>query len=116
MTRMYLPITVGFIGILALVQGCSSAGSTPSDELTSGDEDPGSPTDRGAVDNTEKPAPAPAPTNGGTPPATPPAAPPVTKSKMTFFVTSTGTAALGGNLGGLIGADKKCQDLATAVN
>lgn len=34
---------------------------------------------------------------------------------MTFFVTSTGTAALGGNLGGLVGADKKCQDLAVAV-
>jgi hypothetical protein len=35
---------------------------------------------------------------------------------MTFFVTSTGSAAQGGNLGGLAGADKKCQDLATAAN
>ena len=34
---------------------------------------------------------------------------------MTFFVTSA-PAGNGGNLGGLAGADKKCQDLATAVN
>jgi hypothetical protein len=40
---------------------------------------------------------------------------PTDKSAMTFFVTSTGSGAMGGNLGGLAGADKKCQDLATAV-
>jgi len=34
---------------------------------------------------------------------------------MTFFVTSTGSGALGGNLGGLEGADAKCRQLATAV-
>src|SRR5207253_630503 len=34
---------------------------------------------------------------------------------MTFFVTSTGSGAMGGNLGGLEMADKKCKDLATAV-
>jgi hypothetical protein len=32
---------------------------------------------------------------------------------MTFFVTSTGNGASGGNLGGLSGADAKCQNLAT---
>jgi hypothetical protein len=37
------------------------------------------------------------------------------KSTMTFFITSTGSGAMGGNLGGLAGADKKCQDLAGAV-
>jgi len=37
------------------------------------------------------------------------------KSMMTFFISSTGSGAMGGNLGGLAGADKKCQDLATAV-
>src|SRR4029078_7463323 len=37
------------------------------------------------------------------------------KSTMTFFITSTGRGAMGGNLGGLSGADKKCQDLAAAV-
>jgi hypothetical protein len=34
---------------------------------------------------------------------------------MSFFITSTGSGAAGGNLGGLTGADKKCQDLAMAV-
>jgi hypothetical protein len=32
---------------------------------------------------------------------------------MSFFVTSTGNGANGGNLGGLAGADAKCQNLAT---
>jgi hypothetical protein len=32
---------------------------------------------------------------------------------MSFFVTSTGSGAAGGNLGGLAGADAKCQNLAT---
>jgi hypothetical protein len=40
----------------------------------------------------------------------------VGKSKMTFFATSTGSGANGGNLGGIAGADKKCADLAAAVN
>jgi hypothetical protein len=34
---------------------------------------------------------------------------------MSFFVTSTGSVAQGGNLGGLAGADMKCQTLAQAV-
>jgi hypothetical protein len=38
-----------------------------------------------------------------------------TKSTMTFFVTSTGSGAKGGDLGGLAGADAKCQQLAAAV-
>ena len=33
--------------------------------------------------------------------------------QMTFFATSVGTGAMGGNLGGLAGADAKCQNLAT---
>ena len=33
---------------------------------------------------------------------------------MTFFITSVGLGD-GGNLGGIVGADKHCQDLATAV-
>jgi hypothetical protein len=36
-------------------------------------------------------------------------------STMSFFITSTGSGAMGGNLGGLTGADAKCQSLATAV-
>lgn len=38
----------------------------------------------------------------------------VPSKKMTFFVTSVGSGK-GGDLGGLEGADKHCQDLATAV-
>ncbi len=34
---------------------------------------------------------------------------------MSFFVTSTGSGADGGNLGGLAGADAKCQNLATSA-
>ncbi len=34
---------------------------------------------------------------------------------MTFFVTSTGSGAQGGNLGGLDGADARCRQLASAV-
>lgn len=34
---------------------------------------------------------------------------------MTFFVTSTGSGARGGDLGGLAGADAKCQALASAA-
>ena len=34
---------------------------------------------------------------------------------MSFFVTSTGSGAAGGNLGGLVGADAKCEMLAAAV-
>jgi hypothetical protein len=36
-------------------------------------------------------------------------------SGMSFFVTSTGTGAMGGNMGGLAGADMKCQMLAEAA-
>jgi hypothetical protein len=46
------------------------------------------------------------------PPAAPKPAPP--KQPMSFFVTSVGSGN-GGNLGGLSGADKHCQALATAV-
>jgi hypothetical protein len=34
---------------------------------------------------------------------------------MSFFVTSTGSGNMGGNLGGLAGADAKCQSLAAAA-
>jgi hypothetical protein len=34
---------------------------------------------------------------------------------MSFFITSTGSGTMGGNLGGLAGADAKCQALAAAV-
>ena len=45
----------------------------------------------------------------GSTPATP------REPSLSFFVTSTGSGAAGGNLGGLAGADAKCQSLASAV-
>lgn len=38
-----------------------------------------------------------------------------TEPSLSFFVTSVGTGSLGGNVGGLAGADERCQDLAAAV-
>jgi hypothetical protein len=119
---MRLSFGLGFAAILTLVQGCSSAGSTPTDALDVGQGDPEPGADNGAPASgtTADPSAPPAtnttpPASGSTPAPAPGPAPPPVKSKMTFFVTSTGTAALGGNLGGLVGADKKCQDLATAA-
>lgn len=34
---------------------------------------------------------------------------------MSFFVTSTGSGAIGGNFGGIIGGDQKCQSLGAAA-
>ena len=36
-------------------------------------------------------------------------------NSMTFFLTSTGSGSMGGDLGGLAGADAKCKQLAAAV-
>ena len=36
-------------------------------------------------------------------------------SPLSFFVSSTGSGVMGGNLGGLAGADAKCEALAAAV-
>ena len=40
---------------------------------------------------------------------------PAAAGDMSFFVTSEGSGVLGGNLGGLEGADEICQGLADAV-
>lgn len=39
-----------------------------------------------------------------------------TEPSLSFFVTSVGTGSLGGNVGGLAGADELCQNLAAAVD
>ena len=101
--------------LLGLVVGCTNTGTPLENDRLAGDRTSGS-TDgensgsTGGKDGTTSTNPA-APSAPGAP-ATP-AAP--AKSTMTFFVTSTGTKELGGNLGGLAGADKKCQDLAVAA-
>lgn len=38
-----------------------------------------------------------------------------TERSLSFFVTSVGTGSIGGNVGGLAGADEFCQNLAAAV-
>lgn len=121
---------VGIAAVLSLGIACSSAGQSPPSDEGQGEDSPESPapasnteegtpgSTTGSGDKTTPPA-APSGTNTSPPTApTTPAQPPAPKPKstMTFFVTSTGSGALGGNLGGLAGADKKCQDLATAVN
>lgn len=55
---------------------------------------------------------------GATPPdpdAGAPTEPPTPTPPMTFFVSSDAAFARGGNLGGLEGADQRCQTLATAA-
>jgi hypothetical protein len=90
--------------LVAMVVACTNVGTPLNDDRLS-DQDRaqtgGSAENSGAGSTTA-------------PPAAPP--PPAAPARMTFFITSTGSGALGGNLGGLAGADKKCQDLATAVN
>ncbi len=116
---MRLALCLGFASLIALVQGCSSAGTTTTLDENAGEETPGDSnedsTPTGATDDQsgdEGTGTTPPATDPPGTPAPPPGPPP--KSKMTFFVTSTGSGQ-GGDLGGLAGADKKCQDLATAV-
>ncbi len=115
---MRLALALGFTAFLALVQGCSSKGPSTTLEDGAGEETPGdsseepTPAAKGGGEDKGTPAPAPS-ADDNAPPAQNPGPPP--KSTMTFFVTSTGSGAQGGNLGGLAGADKKCQDLAAAV-
>ena len=115
---MRLALSLGFAAFFALVQGCSNTGTTTTLDENAGDDTPGDSIEvpGGSGDQAEGDNSTPAPDQTGQPtnpePPGPPAPPP--KSKMTFFVTSTGSEE-GGNLGGLDGADKKCQDLAAAV-
>jgi hypothetical protein len=110
---MRVLVTVGFSTMLMLVQGCSSDEPPAGEEPTPGEQSPGGEENNGG-ETTPPAANPPTSAETTTPAPAEPAKP--EKSKMTFFVTSTGSGAQGGNLGGLEGADKKCQSLATAVN
>jgi hypothetical protein len=119
-------LRLGFPVITFLVIACSSTGPTAPDRVDMGDMNPvvsdpsnGAKKDPDALptptaNSNGQPVPYPGQTPAGTSTAPTPELPKV-RSKMTFFVTSTGSGALGGNLGGLAGADKKCTDLATAA-
>lgn len=64
---------------------------------------------------TTPPPDAAVPSDAGADAAPTDASPADAGSTLSFFVTSTGSGANGGNLGGLAGADAKCQQLAQAV-
>ena len=64
---------------------------------------------------TTPPPDAAVPSDAGADAAPTDASPTDAGSTLSFFVTSTGSGANGGNLGGLAGADAKCQQLAQAV-
>lgn len=85
-----------------LIRGGTPGGDVDDDDTSTGDST-SAPKDSGTT-------PSPVEDAGSTPVDAAPA-----KSAMTFFATSTGTGANGGNLGGLAGADTKCQTLATAA-
>ena len=119
---MRLALALQFTVLVALVQGCSSPGTSTTLDPNAGEDTPGDstgdPTSTGegeAEGDKSTPAPAPTTDDPGTPAQPPAPPPPPPKSTMTFFITSTGSGQGGGNLGGLAGADKKCQDLAAAV-
>jgi hypothetical protein len=104
-------------GALAVTAACvqKTAGIAPAangdddDSSKSGDDDDSTAKDGGSSGTTTSSSSSSSGSSG-----TPVDSGPPPKSKMTFFVSST-AAGTGGNLGGLTGADKKCQDLATAV-
>jgi hypothetical protein len=114
-SAMRLAMTVGKTCVLAgfvwLVQGCSGGAASVSDPVggESGPTPAGEPVAQPSPDGSAPGEPdAGASTDSG-------AGDGGSGSAMTFFVSSTGSGAQGGDLGGLAGADKKCQDLATAA-
>jgi hypothetical protein len=110
-------------GDAGIVSAAGSGAARTTDETasgqdTDGDTDPDDETD--AVtddtdpdDGTETEADPPADTDDGTPADTD--ANVDVDESMSFFVTSAGNGAAGGNYGGLAGADARCQSLADAV-
>jgi hypothetical protein len=112
--------TLGFAALAALY-GCSGTSDVTISDDQPVTEQQGGPTDDKRVDTTSEhgrddETPAPGDTtkgDGGTPGDNGPTKPPTAKP-MTFFVTSA-AGPKGGDLGGLTGADKRCQDLATAA-
>jgi hypothetical protein len=122
MLSMRLTCILALAGVfgfgVAAVACTQQAAATPNhlgddDDDSSGDDDDSTSTTKdGGGGSSSSSGGASSSSSGSTPVDSGP--PP--KSAMTFFITSTPASADGsGNLGGLDGADKKCQDLATAV-
>jgi hypothetical protein len=100
-----------FLALFCLA-GCPKTASGPATDAAQGDKAPD-------VPPTPPPPPDAPPEALAKPDADQPDVPGLSDggpaATMSFFVTSKGTGAKGGNLGGLAGADKICQDLAAAV-
>ncbi len=134
---MRITSLVGACCALALAAGCSSSSSPPhaggASSTTGGTSAGGtngsaSTSSSGRSGPTTSSSPAPSASSAGSGSATSgapgsaiaDAGPDATiadagESPFSFFVTSVGSGAQGGNLGGLTGADAKCQMLAAAV-
>lgn len=104
----------GMLGIGSFVVACTQKtavapgdddDSDDDDDTKGDDDDTTTKKDAGSSSSSSSSSSSGGPVDSGPPP----------KSAMTFFISST-PAGDGGNLGGLTGADKKCQDLAAAVN
>jgi hypothetical protein len=112
---MHLVLRLGFLSVLGVVAACTSPGpDTPEDSLPGAQNPTGG--DPAGKEEKKPPGPTQPPNSAVAYPENPGPIGPKAKSHMTFFITSTGSGALGGNLGGLIGADKRCQDAAAAVD
>lgn len=111
-------LAAGMLGAGAISVACtqqtaaapSQGGDDDDDDTTDDDDDTaagkvdGGGSSSGSSSSSSSSSSGGAPVDSGPPP----------KSALTFFVSSV-AGGTGGNLGGLTGADKKCQDLATAV-
>jgi hypothetical protein len=116
MLSMRLGLAIGFVALSSLGVACSTQTTTTLEDVPVGEEDPGAAAAAEQTTTAEEQTGEGAATQpASSTPAAPAAEAPKPKSKMTFFVTSTGSGAAGGNLGGLEGADKKCTDLAAAA-
>jgi hypothetical protein len=91
----------------------SDSGTSPTTTTPTSTSTTPTPTPTGT--GTTPPTDASTPTDSGVDAAPTDGGPADAGSTLSFFVTSTGSGAMGGNLGGLAGADAKCQQLATAA-
>lgn len=102
-----------FVTGFCLVQACSSEDAAPQGDADAGDE--GTTSSSTSSTSSSSSSGSTTSSSGGTDAGGGDAATDAGKSKMTFFVTSTGSGASGGDLGGLKGADDKCAALAKAA-
>lgn len=111
-----LTVVTGF----CLVQACSSEDATPQADADAGgngstSSSTSTSSSSGSTSSTSSSGATSTSSSGGTDAGGDATTDGGKKSTMTFFVTSTGNGADGGDFGGLKGADEKCATLAKAV-